>query len=621
MTARGALIEKSESQTNKRKSPTLRLVEEPHHPSIYGSSPYPSKPSHVLYPGPGSPPGAGVGVSYGFDPSQRIENPGNGATSRYRPPIYEERHDGSSTQPPSTTAPLHESRDSIPMHTSTSFKTDEIGRVSKEIVHHPAIKHNPVIPKESDSSLSSSNSTGTVVVRRNRNGGKRASYSAFPSMRPSSSTSNISISNPQRPSTKDAAGDVSKVSPISPIIPSAPSSSSSAALVERRASSVPVYGNLGAADHSTPRIQYPVILSPEASASWAESPIVAPQRAQQPSERAQGRWNPHLSTVQSIRSEGSGSQSDERTNQSMWLSDSSRLSKASSSMMTNVRVSSELAPATSLIPSSNMPPLPTLPPLKHRDLTGSPTVRAVTEQDHEMPKMLSTIPASRDSQAGPTPGNNRNSITTQRGSRASFFRDSIPAWAKAYYARPNSSASLAKSRRDSRPSTSTDNISLNVFRPRARFGEIHGESLGSGSGGPSRPRELDLAESRGLPRPTTSSSWSPHLWHDRRSLGRRRTIFQAPTIDEEAEGRALSKRNAQILLFAVGFLLPPAWFIASFLPLPSRTPWPETTLIGKDLEKQLGPIDEARYENARWWRNINRILSVVGILLIAAIVS
>ena len=73
----------------------------------------------------------------------------------------------------------------------------------------------------------------------------------------------------------------------------------------------------------------------------------------------------------------------------------------------------------------------------------------------------------------------------------------------------------------------------------------------------------------------------------------------------------------------------PAWFIAAVLPLPPR---PEIgsakgkdairrTQIVEDLEKQLGPIDEARYENARWWRNINRIMSVVGILIIIAIVS
>ena len=147
--------------------------------------------------------------------------------------------------------------------------------------------------------------------------------------------------------------------------------------------------------------------------------------------------------------------------------------------------------------------------------------------------------------------------------------------------------------------------------------------------GPVRPREIDLAEVRGPPRRRISPNWSPHLWHDRTSLGRRRTIFQAPGLDEQAEGKGPSKRNLQVLLFIIGFLFPPGWFIASFLPLPPRPDIrsvkgkdnPMRTQVVEDLEKQLGPIDEARYENARWWRNINRIMSLVGIVIVVAVVS
>ena len=72
-----------------------------------------------------------------------------------------------------------------------------------------------------------------------------------------------------------------------------------------------------------------------------------------------------------------------------------------------------------------------------------------------------------------------------------------------------------------------------------------------------------------------------------------------------------------------------AWFIGSFLPLPGKAATSSVkgknaaprTQSEEDLEKQLGNTDEARYENARWWRNINRILSVFGILIIIAIVS
>ena len=71
-----------------------------------------------------------------------------------------------------------------------------------------------------------------------------------------------------------------------------------------------------------------------------------------------------------------------------------------------------------------------------------------------------------------------------------------------------------------------------------------------------RPSQIDLAEIRGPPRQRTSPNWSPHLWHDRSSLGRRRTLFIVPSVDERSEGRALNKRNIQIVLFAIGYIFP-----------------------------------------------------------------
>ncbi len=45
------------------------------------------------------------------------------------------------------------------------------------------------------------------------------------------------------------------------------------------------------------------------------------------------------------------------------------------------------------------------------------------------------------------------------------------------------------------------------------------------------------------------------------------------------------------------------------------------TSIAQDLENRLAPMDEAQYENARWWRNLNRLMMIVGVFIIAAIVS
>lgn len=213
--------------------------------------------------------------------------------------------------------------------------------------------------------------------------------------------------------------------------------------------------------------------------------------------------------------------------------------------------------------------------------------------------------------------------------------DSLTKFLRAYYARPQSSSSRPKSGHHSRPSTSTDNISLNMFRPRTRNNRETDEQprRGSLAIAPVRSKapELavpDLVEIRGPPRRRVSPNWSPHLWHDRTSLGRRRTIFQAPSIDEQAEGNSLNKRNAQIVLFVIGFIFPFGWFIGSFLPLPPRPKIsslkgkgnPNRTQLIEDLEMRLDPVDEARYENARWWRNINRIMSFIGIVIIVAVV-
>lgn len=75
--------------------------------------------------------------------------------------------------------------------------------------------------------------------------------------------------------------------------------------------------------------------------------------------------------------------------------------------------------------------------------------------------------------------------------------------------------------------------------------------------------------------------------------------------------------------------VPKAWFIAAFLPLPPAPAAnnangkgaPRQTQMLEDLEKQLGAVDEARYENARWWRNINRVMSGFGVLILVAIIA
>ena len=454
---RRALHERTESQTNER---SLRLVGDPQAP-VYGS-PFPTKPSQILSPKgynvQGSSVGVEPGVSHGRNTPRETRSYIEGSSGILKPRDIQSSHasresdDVPSKRQSPTKPPLDKSFANISnADTKTSFllmdqQDEEAGRMSDDIVQLPsvplkkdtvgapasgsptALERQLVQTKDSESSLSSTNSTGTVIVKKNRDGKKRASYSAFPNIRRSSfSKSSSSLSSPHKPVVEESSGQ------HQPTVPASPSSSASSSFepaAERRTSSAPMYANLQAASQSSLNIQYPVIRPPSASASWVEPPNVASQITQRTIERNHERWNPHLSTVQS---EGTGSQSGERSSQSTWPPESSRVSK-SSSMALNGRRSSDMPTIPSPpLPKESLdsPPLPSPPPVHRRDFTGS-TIRVVTEQEDIVSK-LQPIPGSRGSEhlgVPSAPEENRNSVIARPSSRASFFRDSIPAWAK-----------------------------------------------------------------------------------------------------------------------------------------------------------------------------------------------
>ncbi|KAL6850896.1 hypothetical protein ACO1O0_008022 [Amphichorda felina] len=66
----------------------------------------------------------------------------------------------------------------------------------------------------------------------------------------------------------------------------------------------------------------------------------------------------------------------------------------------------------------------------------------------------------------------------------------------------------------------------------------------------------------------TSSIWSPHLRRDRRAS--RYSIWDPPSAVWSTESGFDWRRNQQVVLFVVGFIIPFAWMIASFLPLPPK---------------------------------------------------
>ncbi|KAL9015018.1 MAG: hypothetical protein Q9173_000350 [Seirophora scorigena] len=618
---RRPLHERSDSEANERAS---RIIEEPLE-SIYKNTPYPTLPSHVLSPKYVSRSrliprvlGDDDGVPLqGQPPSDEIDDfrvPRDKERTDPINPEDVENHYGHSVRPlsigntqPIAVAPLNFSPPAYPVQTAgrmdgTVNEKNE-PRSSAEIVQLPGVSaladpeesragaEGHLDGKTSDASLSSVESSGTIVRHKARP--SRGSYSAFPPVgRPSSSKSGSSLSTLQRGflSTSDDGSSDSPLSATSATFPSPEVRQASAATISgpHRVVSDPV------------NFQYPVVRQQSVSGSRAESSNAAQnaiiQRPQRIPEWNQDRWNPHLSTVPSEFTEDGG-------NDSIWTPSPADLSTT---------------------------PLEA----RHLSVTGQQrgpagsTIRMVNESDDNVSNLLTPIPGSRGSAyysiLSRGSRNKRKSVPQARPtSKGSFFRDSIPGWAKWYYARSNSALALSDGRQDLHV-VSSEFLNVHRTRPKSNINTQDQANRDSMAIGPVHPDGIVPAQVHGEPYQPVSQIWSPHLWQDRGDIGRRR-FFKAPSLDEHAEG-PFSRRNAQVLLFTFGFIFPLAWFLAALLPLPSRStvdiedPGTEAT-DADDLRKRLGSINEARYENARWWRSLNRLMCILGILIIVAIVG
>ena len=660
---RGVLHERSESRNNERSAPMVRMVGDPDD-STYETTPYPTKPSHILAPQPTKPSHilapqplhAASGPPSPYEIVARAQSRLSEHTrDTWIPSKATRARKGEAANTPNTSSRQEEdfgdphadaafytsSADDSSLvlepdqHTKTSYfpstmrpdldtntsfleprasdessdkgrpsgesvlqlpsvppRATEIGYAVSSAITEPSAAEYPTVPpraeghgnpqqsslrgplterqplnKDSDTSLGSVNSTGTTVVKKPRDGKKRASYSAFPSAshsRPNSSKSSLPSTNqawstptkPQRNNSEDSAAPVSPVSPSSPI--------SETYATARPISSIPAYTSLQEANSKNTDVQYPIIEPPRASGSWAET-STPPQRPPKPIVERPDRWNPHLSTVQSV---GSSSPTADRSSQGTWPLDSSRGSKSSSNLTKwSPRISTDFPPvprrSAEFSPSKEVaesPPIPPFnptrlkspPPVRQSGFTGS-MIRKVDEDESVAPDFRPVLPAPQPSQTNVSPNiqtlsskpqeQRKGSATSnRRGSSTSFFTDSIPAWAKSYYARPNSAIFAPRSESIS----SNDILNMGVNGRKNSRDILNGNVKG-----------LTLGQSYGPHGRRITPNWSPHLWHDRTSLGRRRSVFKAPSMDEHAEGKALTKRNAQIVLFAVGFVCPP----------------------------------------------------------------
>ncbi|KAK4580482.1 hypothetical protein LTR86_000685 [Recurvomyces mirabilis] len=142
-----------------------------------------------------------------------------------------------------------------------------------------------------------------------------------------------------------------------------------------------------------------------------------------------------------------------------------------------------------------------------------------------------------------------------------------------------------------------------------------------------------------FPRPMTKDRLSdfalehPHLTPSRRQ-GRLST-WRPPSFVESLDTLVRSRCNRQILLFALGFICPLLWMLGAVLPLPSRPAQQdhEKSIGGSEEDVQMAMMkheagdaerrwrEEKQWMKARWWRTLNRVMSIIGVLVIGAVIA
>ncbi|KAJ9165453.1 Serine-rich protein [Coniochaeta hoffmannii] len=415
--------------------------------------------------------------------------------------------------------------------------------------------------------------------------------------------------------------------------------------------------------------------SRQAQDSWAALQATAGSSSSPPRNSSQQRvqmlpstphqWSSQLSTVMS-ESEGSshaGSRSvsassagnnnnggggHARRSSAGWASSmhSRQLPSISSSLAAQLEEGEGLS-SLSLSRSASLASLDRPQPTYAR--SGGSHVRMIRDQD-EHGDGLTDLEAisSKPSKSGlsgffSSTDSGRNLHSSGSSSRANSLRGSLPDWARVYYGsgerRFLSSASIAESDHSRAGSSAvpsgspnTDHYQLNIYSARRRTNQVDPpmeQRPFSDSADMDinviPPQQQDYRLFRSIKR-KTSSIWSPHLRTDRRAS--RYSIWEPPSVTWTQDSGMLGRRNAQVVLFIVGFVFPFAWMIAALLPLPTNPKYQmeeQNRNSGRfghvNYEHQFRVFDETRYESAKWWRNLNRIMSVVGLLIIGAIVA
>ncbi|KAI1322825.1 hypothetical protein F5Y16DRAFT_27638 [Xylariaceae sp. FL0255] len=235
------------------------------------------------------------------------------------------------------------------------------------------------------------------------------------------------------------------------------------------------------------------------------------------------------------------------------------------------------------------------------------------------------------------------SLRSNSSRASSFTFNSLPTWARLYYGSGDRAwlgtpSIISEGDDGSRPpsawapsgSMTPDQVEQSIRNPRRRPHEVPATEG-------QRPLSMEITpvtigEIRRGPKKMTSSIWSPHLRRDNRSS--RYSMWEPPSTTWSVENRIFGRRNIQLVLFTLGFVFPFAWMIAAFLPLPpdpqlemeekgqntSRFTIPEEA-VPEPFYQQFTEVDDSRYQSARWWRNLNRLMSILGLLILGAVIA
>ncbi|KAF1970157.1 hypothetical protein BU23DRAFT_216461 [Bimuria novae-zelandiae CBS 107.79] len=679
---RRPLHQRSDSQTNQYAGPTIRIVQEDPESDVYSKHPFPSQPSQILP--PRKVPGYGFERrgSRVSDTVAKIEASQQATHTLDPKPLKSKklRHSASTNTSDADTiavssfSPLS-SRFSQDSTTRSSPTPESLFRHEKEfevLQEAPASPLRSTIRAVTPSTVAPSTSSSADAPTEAHALTPRASAASLASTaNPESSTrnkvnhkrgsSNISLSpsldrrHKHTPSFESNHQKQASSNNTATQRPTSTASTHSLAYTDysynnerpRSASQpIPTIHEAQAATVATGvPVNYPIVRAPSASSLWASSQEQLPTIASRMNNRSANvhQWSSQLSTIPS---------ESERDSRSLVRASHSFSARSQSQddfpgtgraviprrRLTAGSVSSSDNVSSNFTESSVAVPLPlfspTMGPLNDDRNSES-------EERHDTISPLQSPPLRMKTSFIRRWDSDSRSTTSSRPSSSqsdlsTFIASTIPAWARVYYRRgertslgapesiSESSASIPlPTSQSSRTNTPSDgNFPFSIYRPRNRpHQRASGAETASISEG---PVEQDVYVVGG-PRRRIFEQFTPRLAKDRRSQAQL-SAWKAPSFDENFGAALLSRQNRQIVCFCLGFIFPFAWMMASVLPLP---PDPDTvqgaTASELDLEQrfddQFGPVVDKSYQKARWWRNLNRVMSGVGTLLIGVIIA